>query len=609
MGRRTFAVTALLIVTLGVVTLGAFPVWAGEPIDWHYMFYKEQRSLTLDTNRIAVLDPTPEVQSVDGSLQQIRRAQAVLKGGGPLAGNMGSGWELLDISGTPSGGSEDGVVSLITEVAENPMTDEYASPVFVAGSTTMIVLPQIQVQFQEDVPLATVQQLLTNAGAGAIIEADWVVPNTFVVEGGSRSGIDVLNTANTLAALEEVLWADVNWRFTGENFRSTMVEYPPPSSAPTPWFEPSIMAGEVGSVCSPMEENPPSDPLFQASWGLEQFNDIDVDATGAWAICEGSPSIVVAVLDDGVERFHPDLAGSVMAGMDFTGDCNPDLPCQGEPQEACDDHGTAVTGVILAGANSDDPKMSGIGGVGIAPGVMVLPIRVGHYWGGSCVSQLDQFDLAVGLAYAADEGADVSNLSWNFGLLPTSTLGFIYEATRDAGMIHFVSAGNDNEPDVASPGMLPAVHAVSGIDFLGTLFFVDDGYASNYGPEIEFTGPGRSVVTTDLVGDAGMEDSSGPYGGDYVSVTGTSYATPFVSGLAALVLSVNPELEPDEVLLMLTGSVVDLGSPGRDVFFGFGLPKGTLALNMARDYIFASSFETGDLSRWSNVSGGGVNDM
>ena len=585
-----------------MMMLAGIPAWAGDPIDWHYMYFKEVRPLTLDTLRIAVFDPTPEAQRIDGPLYRIRQAQKSPEKLGVLAGNMGGGWELLDISGTPSSGSEEGIVALINEIATDPLTSTYASPVFLDGETVRIVLPQIQVRFEEGVPLNVVEQALTDAGAGTIIESDWVMPGTYVVEGGSRSGIDVLNAANALAVRGDALWGDVSWRLTGGDFRKVRVEYPPPELTQRMAPVPSMDLRKVGT-CGPMAENPPSDPLYLSSWGLEQFNDIDVNATGAWATCAGSSDVIVAVLDDGVERFHPDLAGRVIVGRDFTGECNPDLPCQGEPQTSCDNHGTTVAGVINAAANGTE-----VGGVGIAPGVTILPVRVGHYWqptgGSTCVGQLDQYEVAVGVAYAAESGADITSLSWNLTRTGTSaTLTSIYEATHENGLVHFNSAGNDNLSIIYGPGDVSVVHSVTGIDILGELFFVDENFASNYGTGVSFTGPGRFIVTTDRVGDEGEEDSSGQYGGDYVSMTGTSYACPFLSGTAALLLSEFPNLSPVEVYFILRRSAKDLGEAGYDTRFGHGLPDASAAMDLANAYIFYSGFESGTTIDWSTFTG------
>jgi hypothetical protein len=109
-----------------------------------------------------------------------------------------------------------------------------------------------------------------------------------VVEGGSRSGIEILNTANTLAQDPDVIYATPNWIRTGERMAEARVEYPPPSltastdgprrprtlrpkAAPTP-------------LCSPLGVPVPNDPnLATHSWGLEAYNDIDINAFGAWA--------------------------------------------------------------------------------------------------------------------------------------------------------------------------------------------------------------------------------------------------------------------------------------------------------------------------------------
>lgn len=481
-----------------------------------------------------------------------------------------------------------------------------ATPVFVVDDVTMIVMPQIQVRFEESVSVATIEQVFMDLGLGAVIEAHWVRPNTFVVEAASRSGIHVLNAANTLASREDVLWADVEWRFTGRTLLQTQVEYPPPAppvTAPTVRRAESPVALK-GALCEPMPVDPPPDPLFQISWGLEQFNDIDVDARGAWEVCVGNSDIIVAVLDDGVQLDHPDLP-NLVPGADFSNDNACDTEdCMGQPMNRCENHGTTVAGII--GSTFDIPPdpdtAEPVGGVGIAPGVSIMPIRVASFWssGLSCVPQLTQYQVGLGVAYAASNGARVTSLSWNFPFdTPVSTLAFIYEAAYEEGVTNFNSAGNDNRDNVYAPGNLPTVNSVSAINFLGTLFFVDSTFASNYGANVSFTAPGQAVITTDRTGDDGYVDDSGPYGADFLGTTGTSYACPFVSGVAALVLSVKPSLGPGDVLFVLRKASMDLGVAGRDENFGYGLPSSERAIQIALELVFQDGFETGDLSAWS----------
>jgi len=205
--------------------------------------------------------------------------------------------------------------------------------------------------------------------------------------------------------------------------------------------------------------------------------------------------------------------------------------------------------------------------------------------------------------YAVEQGVRVTNLSWNFGELRLTALAVAYRQAYDAGIINFNSAGNGNADQVYLPGRFFEVHSVSGIDFTGELFYVNETFASNRGPDVEFTGPGRFVFALDRTGPAGLEDETGPYGADAVSVTGTSYACPHLAGIAALIRSLNPDIGPEEVAYILRESVLDLGEVGRDDSFGYGLCKSRTALEMAPAVITIRTFDRGDLSGWSAVDG------
>ena len=600
-----------MILALGLLSTVSTQAHAQES-DWFYMFFKDSVPLNLDTSRIALYDTDAATTSTkglaNGRVDELVAAGLARAPGAAtehITGDLGNGWALVDLTGTPSAGNETAVVELIQGIAEDPLSEDYAAPVFVDGDVTLIVLPQIQVRFAEDVTLAEISQELQAAGVGAILEADWVKPNTFIVEGGSRSGIDVLETANTLAARPNVLFADVDWRFIGERLVDVRVEYvPPPESLATlPTHLPvrglPRLPSKAAPVCGAMAIWPPTDPLYRESWGLESaLINIDIDATGAWSVCTGGSEVIVAVLDDGVQMDHPDLP-NVISGADFTGDCA-SPPCIGQPQRPCDNHGTAVAGVIAAAANN------GSGTLGVAPDVKILPIRFGYYIqsGSHCIGQFDQTSLAFGIVYAVDNGAKITNLSWNIFRDPsTSTLSFAYESAFNSGLIHFNSAGNINDSKAATPGNLPFVHAISGINSFGNLFFVNDGFASNYGVDTDFTSPGRSILTTDRSGSDGWEDSSGIFGADYVSITGTSFAAPHVAGVAALTYSMNPDLDPDHLFFVLKAASRDLGDPGRDDQFGHGLPSARDAVEIAPSVIFTNAFESGDLLKWDNGVG------
>lgn len=594
---------------LAVFALAFFAssVSAGEmPRDWSYKYFKEEIPLSLDTFRIAVLDPTPESSSSGAIVLELRelrqrRVGRLHKGMQPT-GDAGGGWFLEDLVGQPSGGDPLGVVELIEQIANDPEGDEFATPVFVADDLTLFPSRNIHIAFGEGVAMATIDQALADAGVGPILVEDWLGPNTFVVDGGSRSGIAVLDAANALADRSDVIFASVDWAMTSDTMSETVVEYPPDPvrafSFGPEWDRSLATKGAPAPLCGPLGVGAPNDPRLGESWGLEAIGDIDVDAPQAWQLCTGSSDVVVAVIGDGTQRNHPDMPG-VLEGMDFTDECvSP--PCVGQPQGLCDNHETIVASIIKATANN------GLHSVGVAPDTAILPIRSMRYnlYGGStCSSFVFSRWLADGIDYATEQGVDVINLSWNTfnSRYPDITAAFQY--AYDAGIISFNSAGNGNRSVVYEPGRIFEVHSVTGINPSGDLFFESDSYASNRGPNSEFTGPGQYIFALDRTGADGVEDGSGPYGADATSVTGTSYASPHLAGLAALIRSYNPGLGPQEVLYILKETVMDLGDSGRDDSFGWGLGKGQAAINNSASVITVRNFDRGDLSAWSSVVG------
>jgi subtilisin family serine protease len=176
----------------------------------------------------------------------------------------------------------------------------------------------------------------------------------------------------------------------------------------------------------------------------------------------------------------------------------------------------------------------------------------------------------------------------NFYGFQSSTIASAYEDTRAAGLIHFASAGNSAIQLVEYPASLPSVDAITAIDCTG-----NRASFSSWGPEVAFTGPGEDLFTTDRVGSAGWTT------GDYVSgVSGTSFSSPTIAGVAALLLSDAYSLDADEIDACLRASSVDLGASGWDQFYGWGLPKAAAALDCLD--LFSDSFESGDTSSWSS---------
>ncbi|MDY7090969.1 MAG: S8 family serine peptidase, partial [Actinomycetota bacterium] len=295
-----------------------------------------------------------------------------------------------------------------------------------------------------------------------------------------------------------------------------------------------VVAGQRAPGAVSVEADVPvsvaaADPLLPAQWDLAR-----VRADKAWPRSTGA-GVTVAVIDSGVDSSHPDLAGHVLPGGDFI---------TGTEGAAVDPHGhgTHVAGTIAALTGN------GEGIAGMAPDAQILPVRVLDANGNGYMS-----DVANGIAYAADHGADVINLS----VSATSQVGAVTNAiayARSKGVVVVAAAGNARRTGsptafpAADPGVL-AVAATASDDSVA-------GY-SNRGGYVDVAAPGSDITST--------------YPGNrYVRMNGTSMAAPHVSALAALLKGADRTLTPDQVEQAVTASAVDLGEPGRDLDFGAG---------------------------------------
>ncbi len=294
----------------------------------------------------------------------------------------------------------------------------------------------------------------------------------------------------------------------------------------------------------------PNDPYYgsSGSWG-QGYADLwglhIIQAGDAWGITSGSSSIIVAVADTGVDLTHPDLAGKLVAGYDFVNNDN-------DPQDD-NGHGTHVAGTIGAATNN------GTGVAGICWQCKIMPLKGLDAQGSGYDS-----DLADAVRYAADHGARVLNASWG-GSGYSQTLDQAFTYAHGKGVVLAVAAGNDGTTDVGSPASFPVSIAVSATDH-------NDQIASfsNYGSAIAVAAPGVDILSLRATGTDMYGDGWHIVGNQYYRSNGTSMAAPHVAGLAGLILSLHPDWTPDQVRSALTDSADDLGSAGRDDYYGYG---------------------------------------
>jgi len=276
-------------------------------------------------------------------------------------------------------------------------------------------------------------------------------------------------------------------------------------------------------------ESIPNDwPYLETEWN-------DIDLSGAWDLIEASDSgerVVIAIVDSGVDLDHPDLADILITGYDFAN--NDSTP------EDDTGHGTRVTGILAALGNNQ----IGVAGVAWNINIAVMPLKFMKKNNGKTTGSLS--DAVDAIYYAVDHGADIINASWGFDSYSYS-LGEAIKYAKKQGVLFIASAGNssqDNDVKSHYPSnyQYDNVIAVAAMNRYGDL-----ASFSNYGnSSVDIAAPGEGLKTTNI-------------GGGYSSwVSGTSYATPFVSAIAAMVISQSPELTYVSVRnVLLNSAVVD----------------------------------------------------
>jgi len=278
----------------------------------------------------------------------------------------------------------------------------------------------------------------------------------------------------------------------------------------------------------------PDDRRYAEQWGPG-----GIGADYAWSIERGESSVIIAVIDTGVDYTHPDMGNYITGGYDWIN--NDDNPMDDHG------HGTHCAGIAAAVSNN----ALGVAGISQS-GIMaekVLDLK------GSGTSSL----TAAAIRHAADNGADIICMSLGAGessLIMEEACQYAWEK----GCILVAASGNDGANLINYPAAYDTVIAVGSVGKTGLR-----SSFSNYGTNLELVAPGESILST-------------APGNTYSLKSGTSMACPHVAGVAALLLSRYPGMSNLEVRKQLTETADDLGSPGKDPQYGYGLVNAFAAL-------------------------------
>jgi subtilisin family serine protease len=499
--------------------------------DLYYMYFKTPVELQLEYGRIAASISTNTSQALaDHGFAPVDVEDHAITG-------------IKYLYTQPSVSTEQNVRQLVGTMAADAQFD-WVSPVLLdERGDPVLVTPHLHIAFADTVSAAEAEALIGQWVDGEIVERDWAhMDGVYRVLASEHDGFKVLEKANWIARRPEVRWA-----------------------------EPDLVRVTRHDLI-------PNDPSFGSQWGLHNTGqsggttDMDMDCPEAWDLNQGDSSVYVVVLDDGVQQDHPDI--NQRAGADFTGNGT-----NGGPGNDCDNHGTAVAGCISATINNST------GVAGAAPGCRVASAKWsvsntpcdggGSYQVSWLVSAIDWADTI---------GATATNNSNSFG--SQSSVTSKYEETRNNGIAHFTSSGNDGTGTIGYPGSLPTVNAVGAIDRNG-----NRASFSTYGTGLAYVAPGVDIYTTDRTGDDGYGD------GDYGARNGTSFSSPYAAAVAGLIRSQDDTLTVDEVETILENTCTDRGSSGWDQYYGFGIVNAHQALIAASaggGYCAAGSGNTAD---------------
>ena len=312
--------------------------------------------------------------------------------------------------------------------------------------------------------------------------------------------------------------------------------------------DPDVEYAELSHAISICRE--PNDPEYGRQWGMEK-----IEAPEAWETCRGSDDVVIAVIDTGVDYTHRDLQANIW--------CN-EAELNGVPGVDDDDNGYIddVHGYNFAYNNSDPNDDHGHGtqvaGIAAAVGNNGLDVA-GVCWNARVIALkiLDaagdgtSADAAPAIYYAVANGADVISLSWG-GEDESQVIEDAIAYARRQGVIVVAAAGNEGSDTPFYPAAYPEVIAVAATESNDKRHFL-----SNYGDWVDIAAPGRDILSLRA------SHISSPAGNDTytITVSGTSMATPHVSGACALLLAANPLLTIEEVeqIVLSTGDAIAAG--------------------------------------------------
>ena len=353
----------------------------------------------------------------------------------------------------------------------------------------------------------------------------------------------------------------------------------------------------------------PNDPMYSSQWGHNNTSQMlswswstydhtgpavgtvgfDTNAETGWNYSQGygSSSVIIAIIDTGVDVGHADL--NQVAGYDYgDNDSNPD------DDSAAAGHGTACSGIAAGIANNN------LGVAGIAGGCSIMPLKVADSAGYMYFSAMDN-----ALYFAANNGANIASMSLGASIIPISATETALQYAVNAGVTVFAATANANNSSIDYPASSQYVISVGAAapddgrkrsssnsgevnsgnytDPNGVTIDNEVWWGSNYGSTTQDARDAVDVIAPTILPTTDISGSSGYSSTDYsMWFNGTSCATPYAAGVAALIKSQNPTWTPAQVKTQLTGTAIDVvnveSATGWDRYSGYGLVDAAAAL-------------------------------
>ncbi len=457
-------------------------------------------------------------------------------------------------------------INSASTILQSQSRSGYKAPLFSVNGQTIAIIPEIVVRLAFENAYDSLQSVCNDSGL-TIKQKLESSQNEYLIEVNGLDENAVFDAVNKLNQNAFIEWA-----------------FPNIASQP-------ILAAFIPADSNETEKVIPDDEYFSHLWHLYNTGQTngtagaDINATDAWKITTGDPNIVIAVIDSGVDIYHPDLINNIVPGYDFVDDDNDASPSLINIYDA---HGTMCAGLAAAHGNNK------IGVTGVAWNCKIMPVKIAD----DDVFIADS-DIAAAIRWAAQNGADILSNSWGNGYPTPIVRSAIRDVTTQGGIgrdgkgcVVCCSAGNSGEEGgkMSYPAVYSEVIAVGATDHEDMVLSY-----SSYGQELDIVAPSGGtdfdyalyetpyLWTTDITGIDGYSIVNiDPSILDYSdSMNGTSGSCPIAAGAAALVLSVDPNLTNIQVRAILLESAHDLGEHGKDNYYGYGRVDANAAVIMA----------------------------